>query len=147
MKKKSTRSSIKAPSKKREKKSESLSWKKLQVQRFIEGMGAEVRSLDKYTLIVANGLWQVTLDDKSSNELWISFHVGVDPSIAAYIISRLRPLSQKMEIQPRAGRWYAYKYDEAGMVTDMLFDDEAYRTIGVEYHEYESIMLRPIRRR
>jgi hypothetical protein len=102
----------------------------LQVQRWIEGMGAEIDYVQGNLISADGSMWQIVIDADGSGELWINFHVNTDPALAARIMENLSRLSSALNMSIRVGESYAFQLNKKGKVSNMTFGDKAYETVG-----------------
>ena len=104
----------------------------LGVIEFITEMDGRINFVNDNLISVDSHLWQVIVDEKGSGEILLSFHVNMDPCIAARIMGIISELSETMNMKIAVGDVYAFKIDKDGNFVDMVFGYDAYKIVGRE---------------
>lgn len=105
-----------------------------QVKQLINAMGCDIDCIDDDMISVDNGLWQIVVNNKFQNEIFLNFHVNACPIMAADISKRLSYLASLIEIDVVISEVYAFKSDDDGKITEMTFGSDAYETVGREHY-------------
>ena len=105
-----------------------------QCKRLIDAMGCQIDWIDNDMISVDNGLWQILVDNKFPDEIYLSFHVNVCPNMAASIFKRLSYLADLIGMDVVLSEVYAFELDEDDKIKEVTFGQDAYDTVGREHY-------------
>jgi len=101
-----------------------------QCKDLIEEIGGKIDKVSENVIVVDDGLWCVLVEEEEVNELSLSFHLDIDPRIAANIAMELSNSSSKIGMKVVIGESYAFKTDEQGVIIETVFGEDAYEIAG-----------------